>query len=203
MRFLFLLLCVAATCSSALSSMEPSVTRAYVDGAGNVHIVTADGNEHMIKPKKWQTGAGFSDIKIASDGKTVGWRAEQMFAPFEVGTNYAYAIPLEIDVWRGGRVLRRFAGAQGIRNWIFLSGGDEVAFHTGPQHGQEFFDCALFEVRNGKQTAHWSLDRQDYVVPDWAKALLADDPPPGPDEIHGWFPDSPSPIKTEPPPQPK
>jgi hypothetical protein len=126
-----------------------------------------------------------------------------MFAPFEAGTNYAYAIPLELDIWREGRVIRRFALGQGIQSWIFLKGGDEVAIHTAPPHGQEFFDCTLFNVKTGKETAHWSLDRKDYVVPVWAKPLLEDDLLPGPDEISNWFPDDPATEKPSTPEKPQ
>jgi hypothetical protein len=99
-------------------------------------------------------------------------------------------------------VIRRFrTPGLPIDNWIFLKDGNEVAFHVAPTHGQEFYDCTLLDVNTGKKLADWSLDRKDYVVPDWAKPLLVDDPLPGPDEIHNWIPDGPTPTKTAP--QPK
>jgi hypothetical protein len=202
MRKLLAFLCLAATCSLAFAAKETAVTKASADSKGILHIVTADGRDHTVKPKKWQSGGGFGGIQIAPNGKTVGWLVKQMFAPFELDTNYAYAVALELDIWRGGRVIQRFSPpALTIQNWIFFKDGNEVAFHVAPTHGQEFYDCTLLDVNTGKELAHWSLDRKDYVVPDWAKPLLVDDPPPGPDEISNWFPDSPAPTKTTP--QPK
>jgi hypothetical protein len=202
MRKLIAILCLASTCSLVFAAHGPAVTKAYVDDKGRVHIVTADGREHAIRPEKWQSGGGFEGIQIAPDGQTVGWLADQMLTPLEGATSYPYAVSLELDVWRAGRVIRRFSPpALTIQNWIFLKDGNEVAFHVAPTHGQEFYDCTLLDVNTGKEIAHWSLDRKDYVVPDWAKPLLVDDPLPGPDEIHYWIPDSPTPTKTAP--QPK
>jgi len=164
------------------------VTRAYVDDKGAVHIVMADGNKHTIKPFKWQNGGSFTDVKVAGDGRTVGWVANQMLEPLEAGTNYALETGVGVEVWRDGKVIRNLAPGV-IRDWTFLRGGQEVAIHTAPLHGQEFYDCTRFDVGTGKELEHWSLDRRDYVVPDWAKPLLANDPLPGPDEISNWIPD--------------
>jgi hypothetical protein len=195
MRRLIAILFLASTCSMVLAATGHTVTKAYVDHAGRVHIATDDGREQTIRPSKWQAGAGFEAVKIAPDGKTVGWLAKQMFAPFEAGTNYAYAISLELDIWRDGRVIRRISSDQGIQNWTFLKGGNEAAYHTAPPHGQVFFDCTLFDVNTGKELARWSLDRRDYVVPNWAKPLLVNAPLPGPDELSDWFPNTPAPPK--------
>lgn len=185
----FAMLCLAAASSLAFAGAGPAVTKANVDGKGWVHLVTADGRDHTIRPQKWQAGGGFEDIRIASDGATVGWLADAMLAPFEGNTNYSYAVALELDVWREGHVVRRFKPPSfAIRHWMFLKGGNEVAFHVAPAHGQEFYECTLFDVTAGTELARWELDRRDYVVPEWAKPLLVDHPLPGPDEISNWFP---------------
>ena len=199
MRKLFCIFCVVLPCSLALAATGPAVTKAYADTKGWVHIITADGLEHTIRPRKWQAGGGFDDIVVAQDGRTVGWLANQMLTPLEAGSNYSYSVAFELDVWRDGRVIQKFSPpALTIQNWIFLKGGNEIAFHVGPLHGQEFYDCTLFDINSGKELAHWALDRKDYTVPDWAKQLLVDDPPPGPDEISNWFPDAPTSTKRDP-----
>jgi hypothetical protein len=203
MRKLLAIFCLSAACSLAFAANGPAVTEAHVDNKGSVHILTADGRDHTIRPRKWQAGGGFHEMRLAPDGKTVGWLVDYMLAPFEGGTNYSYAVALDLYIWRDGHVIRKFATpALTIQNWIFLKDGSEVAFHIAPPHGQEFYDCTLFDVNTGKELDHWSLDRKDYVVPDWAKPLLVDDPPPGPDEIHWWFPDSPTPTKNAAQPKP-
>ena len=136
-------------------------------------------------------------MQVAPDGKTVGWLADQILTPLEGAANYSYPVALELDVWRDGQVIRKFSpDAYVIRNWVFLKDGNEVAFHAAPPHGQEFFDCTLFDVGTGKRLAQWRLDRKDYVIPDWAKKLLADDPLPDSDELSNWFPAGPTPANT-------
>jgi len=191
-------LCLGASCSMAMALPGPAVTKAYADSKGLVHIVTDNGRDHTIRPKKWQAGGGFGTIVIAPDGKTVGWLTEAMLTPFQGNTRYSYAVALELDIWRPGRVIRRFpTPALTIQNRISLKDGNEVAFHIVPPHGQEFYNCILFDVSTGKELAHWGLDRKDYVVPDWAKPLLGDSLP-GPSEIHYWFPDEPASEATQP-----
>jgi hypothetical protein len=199
MRKLLAIFFLALTCSLAFAGTGSAVTKAYADSKGTLHIVTDDGRDYTIKPEKWQSGGGFGDVVIAPDGKTVGWLVKQMLIPLQAGASYSYAAALEIDIWRDGRVIRRIGTpALTIQNWIFLKDGDEVAFHRAPPHGQEFYECILMDVNTGKEQSHWSLDRKDYVVPDWAKPLLVDDPPPGPNEIHWWFPDAPAQMKEAP-----
>ena len=186
-RIFAVLLLGAASAATAFGSTM-AVKKAYVDKAGRAHIVTSDGGDHTIRPEKWQAGAGFEDIKIASDGVTAGWLADQEFAPFDGAANYSYPRALELDIWRSGRVIRKFpAPSLMIGGWRFLKGGKEIAFHIVPPHGMEFYECFLFDVDSGKELAQWSLDRKDYVIPDWAKPLLKDDPPPGPDEVSAWI----------------
>ena len=172
----------------------PAVTKAYIDGKGSIHIITSDGHDQTIRPAKWQNGGGFEDIDVAPDGRTVGWVVNQMLNPFEGGTNYAYEVGANLSVWRDGKVLRKFEPGL-IRDWVFLKKGAEVAIHTGPTHGQQFYDCMRYDVATGKELEHWNLDRRDYVVPEWAKPLLVNDPPPGPEDISDWFPDHPTNVK--------
>lgn len=187
LRFLIVFCLLAG--AAAFFAASPAVAKAFVDSTGSVHIFTEDRGEQKIDPEKWQEGGSFSDVIVAPDGRTVGWVANQMLTPLQGGTNYEYAVGLEIDVWRGGKVIQKIdPHAQPIRNWLFLKNGEEVAIHTAPLHGQDFFDCTRFDARTGRKLAHWSLDRRNYVVPEWAKPLLVNDAPPGPDEISDWFP---------------
>jgi hypothetical protein len=199
MRKWFAIIFLAFACPLAFAAIAPAVTKAYADSKGWVHIITADGRDHTIRPEKWQAGGGFEDVAIAKDGRTVGWLADQMLTPFEGATNYPYAVALDLDIWRDGRVIRKFpVPAFSIQKWIFLKGGNEVAFHVEPPHGQRSYDCLLFDINTGKELASWELDRKDYVVPRWAKPLLVDEDLPGPDEISNCFPSTPTPAKKAP-----
>jgi hypothetical protein len=204
MRKVLALVWLVSMCCFAFAGSGAAGTRAFTDSKGWLHILSGDGQDYLIKPEKWQAGGGFESIEIAPDGKTVGWLAVQMLTPLEGSTNYSYPVALELDIWRDGRVIQKFsASALVIQDWIFLKGGSEVAFHAAPPHGQEFYDCTLFDVNTGKTLDHWKLDRKDYVVPSWAKELLADDPLPGPGEISKWFPDDPAATKKAEQPAPK
>jgi hypothetical protein len=196
MRKILAILCLASGCSLTFAANGHVVTKATTDSKGVLHILTADGRDHAIRLMKWQSG--FGDVQVAPDGKTVGWLVEHMLMPLEGGTNYSYAVAPQLEIWRSGRVILRSGLGMGIQKWTFLKDGDEVAFHRAPPHGQELYECTLLDVNTGKEIAHWSLDRKDYLVPDWAMPLLVDDPPPGPDEIHWWFPDAPAQTKEAP-----
>ncbi len=180
MQRLFAVLTLISACCLALAAVGPAVMKADFDGRRRLHIVTADGRDHTIMPKRWQSGGGFEGVKISPDRRSVGWLAEQMLTPSQGGVSYSYAIALELDIWRDGRVVRRFGQEQAIKGWAFVNNGDEVAIRSGPLHGPDSFDCALFDVNSGKELARWSLDRKDYVAPAWARQLLANDPPPNP-----------------------
>ena len=202
MRKLFALLCLASACMPASAQ---TVTKAYADSKGSIHVITADGRDHTMRPKRWQAGGGFEAIKIAPDRRTVGWLADQLLDPLEASSSDSYPVAQELTIWRDGRVLRRFpAPALIIWDWIFLDGSKEAAFHFAPPRGQDFdYNCARFDIGTGKQIAQWKLDRRDYVIPDWAKPLLADDPLPDPEELSKRFPDTPAPTEKTAQPQPK
>src|ERR1700760_2717354 len=98
MRRLLALLCFAPACCLAFAGTGSSVTKAYADSKGWVHIVTAEGREQAIHPKQWQGGGGYESVNVASDGKSVGWLADQLLTPLEGSTSYSYAVALELDI---------------------------------------------------------------------------------------------------------
>ncbi|HEV3149650.1 MAG TPA: hypothetical protein VGY94_01785 [Acidobacteriaceae bacterium] len=205
MRKLFAILCLASVWIPTCAQTSSAVTRAYADNKGSLHIITADRRNYTIRPTPWQAGGGFEAIKIAPDRRTVGWLADQMLDPLQANSNDSYPVAQELGIWRDGRVIRRFpATALVIWDWIFLNGSKEAAFHIAPPRGQDFnYNCARFDIDTGKQIAHWKLDRRDYVVPDWVKPLLVNDPLPDPEELSKRFPDAPTPTKKTAQPQAK
>jgi hypothetical protein len=174
MRKRFALLAFACTCCFAYQAHRSAVRRAYVDSKGWVQIVTADNRTQTIRPEKWQAGGGFEDVDLATDGRTVGWLADQMLTPLEGGTNYLYAVAVRLQIWRDGRVIRNFpAPALVIHDWVFLNNGSTVAFHVAPPRGKDALGCFLYDVNTGKELARWSLDSKDPVAPDWVRKLFA------------------------------
>ena len=178
MRKLLATICLLSACSLTLAETGPLVKKAYVDQKGWVHIATADGHDNTIEPQKWQAGGGFESVDVALDRRTVGWIADQKLTPLQCATSYSCSVGLELDIWRYGRVIRRFpAPVLVIQDWTFLKNGKEVAIHVSPMHGQEFYDCTLFDVNTGKKLAHWALDNKGQRAPDWVEQLLGDSLP--------------------------
>jgi hypothetical protein len=81
MRKLLAIFCLVSACSLTLAATGPAVTKACADTKGWVHIITADGHDHTIEPKKWQVGGGFEAVEVARDGRTVDWWSARCFAP--------------------------------------------------------------------------------------------------------------------------
>ena len=157
------------------------ITKAFVDGTGALHVVAANGEDHKIQPQKWQAGGGFEQVAIGPDHQTVAWLETQMLSPLEGGTNYAYAVALELEVWRDGRIVRKFpAPAFTIQEWTFVKGSSEVAFHVRPPHCKDDDDCYLFDISTGKRIAHWSRDQKASSMPAWASSLLRSELAPAP-----------------------
>jgi hypothetical protein len=176
MQELLAIFCLSLlACPLSFAANGPAVTNAYADVKGWLHVISADGRDHLIGPKKWQSGGGYGVVKISPDGESVGWLAKQMLTSLQAGANYSYPVALELVIWKQGHVIRRFSSEQAIQNWIFLKGGDEVAFSRAPLHGPGVY-CTLFEVESRKELAHWTLDPDDHAIPDWAKQLLDGSP---------------------------
>ncbi|MDE3187722.1 MAG: hypothetical protein KGM96_09395 [Acidobacteriota bacterium] len=191
MRKYLVLAWLVLCCTIAFAAAQTIVTKAFTDSKGQLHIVTSDWQDHLIRPEEWQAGGGFDSIDIAPDRRTVGWLVLQQLSPLEGGTNYSYSVAADLDVWRDGQVIRRIPSPfGGIKDWVFWKGGSEIALYGAPTHGPDFFFSQLIDVRTGKELAHWSIDRRDYVVPAWAKALLENETLPSPDDLTPWFPEN-------------
>jgi hypothetical protein len=157
MRIFLAIFCLASACSLAFAANSPAVSKAYTDDRGTLHILTADGRDHTIEPKKWQAGGGFSGIQIGPDRGTVGWLVNRKLTPLEAGGSDPYTVAVELDIWRDGRIIRRFHSDQDIRYWTFLKNGSQVSFRKAPLHGDMSSYCTLFDVSTGKQLATCSL----------------------------------------------
>jgi hypothetical protein len=167
-----LVICILAfICASALAGTGPTVTKAYVDNNKRVHIVTSDGRDSSVPPEKNQEAT--EKIQIAPDGKTVGWLVDTSTCCV------SYPVPLELIVWRSGRVIRKIHPNQGIWSWIFLKEGTQLAFRHGPLHGGWSGEYLLIEIASGKILARWNhpTDEKgndtddDSDEPGWAKEI--------------------------------
>jgi hypothetical protein len=118
---------------------------------------------------------GFDQPRLAADGSRVGWLA--LFP----NCCTSYPIPLELVVFRAGRIEQAFHGnGESIFAWQFLRNGTEVAYRQGPLH---FSDAEYFELRrvaDGKLLATYEYPGEDEAqararakrtAPAWVKPI--------------------------------
>jgi hypothetical protein len=138
------------------------IERVSPDPDGTIHIVLAGGKQTTIARQKDQVGT--DDIQIASDHSAAGWT--------ELYPNCctSYPIPLNIAVYRDGRVRRRFKSGLMIYKWQFWKGGKQIAFCSGTVHGDQGVTCELHDVASGHNLASFERMPTEHS-PDWAQGL--------------------------------
>lgn len=177
MRKVLICFSVLMWCVNVSAARKDTVTRAFADGKGRVHIVTADGRDLTIRPEKGQEGV--NNIQIAPSGKTVGWLVESSSS-----CCVSYPIPLELVVWRSGRIILRHHPSMAIWAWGFANNGTALAYRCSPLHGGWSGERVLVDIASGKTLATWDYpvdangndveeqDADDNVAePDWAKQI--------------------------------
>ena len=131
------------------------------DGAAQVTL--ANGRKARIPKEPGQTG--ITETRTAPDG-TVGWLAEYRVEAV------SYPIAGTLIVWRAGKIIQRFSTGQSFYSWTFYAGGKQVAYHTGPLHGELKSHCELHDTGNGRLIAMWDGDLgTENDRPAWTKQL--------------------------------
>jgi hypothetical protein len=81
-------------------------------------------------------------------------------------------LPMSLVIARRGQVVRHIAGSPFLWKWKFESGGELVAFETGPLHFS--LACVLVNIRTGKQIADYDCFHElPADAPQWVKELEA------------------------------
>jgi len=97
------------------------------DGAAEIAL----GDDKSVRVPKEPGQVGIDEARTAEDGKTTGWLVMYKDLP-----SVSYPTSGKLVIWRGGKVLHRFDSEQVFYSWGFYAGGTQVAFHTGPLHGE-------------------------------------------------------------------
>ncbi len=148
--------------AQAATAQDQAVQVAAGPG-GAAQITLASGKKITIPKERGQTG--ISDPRTAQDGRTVGWLVE-----YDDGVSYP--VPGTLIVWRSGKIIGRFADGPVFWSWTFVAGGAQVAYHTGPLHGEETSHCELHDVESGRLISKWDGDLDsDAKRPAWTKGL--------------------------------
>jgi hypothetical protein len=137
------------------------IEKIYASKDGRVHLVSC-GRE-ILAPKQDREVRAVS-AKLASDGRTAGWLSESD------DCCTSYPLPLLVVIYRGGRVIQRFATGQSIWDWQFVEKGKQVAFWTGPTHGNYTPHFELRDIDTGKLVASWDGHVRE-KHPDWVSGL--------------------------------
>jgi hypothetical protein len=116
---------------------------ATVDDKQQLHIMTSDHRE--IIPKKKANQTGFDSPAISTDHVTVAWLA------LYPNCCTSYPIPLELIIFRDGRVARKMTGnGLPIFSWCFEADGTQVAFYQDTVHGNFGPHFELRDARSGR-----------------------------------------------------
>jgi hypothetical protein len=156
-------LLLVALCAAIAAAQSVKIARAYADGSGALHVVTANGQDIAVPKEKGQIGA--EEIKITDDHQTLGWIVVYPNPGPDRSWEKLYG---ELVLWRNGRVMRRFSTEQVFWSWGFWQDGKQIAFHTGPLHGAGRFE--LHDLETGRLVA--AVNEEDtQTLPGWAESL--------------------------------
>jgi hypothetical protein len=104
-------------------------------------------------------------LKVASDGRTVGWLVEQN------NCCTTYPIPTRLVVIANSRKFI-FSERQMIYDWNFLGEGEQVALSIGPTHGEAIPHFLLYDTHSGRKLEDWSATSDTNTPPpSWATGL--------------------------------
>jgi len=156
-------LLLVALCAAIAAAQSVKIARAYADGSGALHVVTANGQDIAVPKEKAQTGA--EEIKITDDHQTLGWLVVYPNPDPNRSWEKLYG---KLVLWRDGKVMRRYSTEQVFWSWDFWQDGKQVRFHTGPLHGAGRFE--LHDLETGRLVA--AVDEEaTQTLPDWAESL--------------------------------
>jgi hypothetical protein len=148
------------------ASLEPS--KCSCEGThGTIHLRFADGRGWVSR------GKNAGELKVAPDGRTVGWLQGRDHDRFANSKECFWAADRLVLI-RGRRILRVVEMAPVARDWIFWNG--KVAVYDGSLHGPGVY--TLIDFESGKRLASirdtdlFDDGRLVKPPPDWARPLV-------------------------------
>lgn len=148
---------------------------------GDLHIYYSDKTEvvQALPPKAKAKGdefvenvLGFSDAKVAEDGRTLGWLEDHNY---DAGTAL---LPLVLDIYRSGKTILQIRQGQVVSFWEFQEGGKKAVAVWTTAHFSTEWDYQLYDTVTGKFLAEVYTDDQTQALaadaPEWAKQAEKD-----------------------------
>jgi len=157
---------MAAVLTPAIAQTA-SISQAYADKSGSVKIVMSDGKTVLVPKEHGATGA--DNVRIAPDGRTVGWLATW---PNPEPDRSWEVLPSTLIIWRDGEIVHKFQTDLTFYAWSFWKGSAQVAYRTGPMHGPAP-NYELHDIATGRLLQHFlDDDNADAAkLPEWVKEL--------------------------------
>jgi hypothetical protein len=143
-------------------SQPARITRAFIGTDGLAHV-ERNGGDRAIAKEPGQ--AAVDSLKVASDGRTVGWLVKQD------NCCTSYPIPTRLVVIARSRKFV-FSQPQMIYDWYFLGDGEQVALSIGPTHGEAIPHFLLYDTHSGRKLEDWSVASDTHSPPpSWTSGL--------------------------------
>jgi len=155
--------CLLAALAPLVASGELRPVSVTPDSVGAAMITFAHRRVTHVSKERGQIG--ISDALMASDGRSAGWLVDYRVEGVSDG------VAETLVIWRDGKVIRRFRTEQAFYSWAFRSKGAQVAFHTGPLHGEQTSYCELHDVKTGRRLAVWDGNLESANKPTWVAGL--------------------------------
>jgi hypothetical protein len=149
---------------TAQTHSRVAITKTDIDSKGNIHIFDSSSDE-VVPPKAGEQVA-CSSPKIAQDRRTVGWLEDYP------NCCTSYPISLGLSIYRNEKVIQHIQPEDNLAiwDWQFVKGGRQVAFWTGPVHGDFKPHFWLYDVGNERWRAKWN-GHLDEKPPSWTAGL--------------------------------
>ena len=167
----FIMWIVALLMLSLANAWSYTSTQTLDDGD---NLIIHAGTRRIPAPRAEEKQVGFSDAKVSSNGRLVGWLALQPTCCT------SYPIPLSLIIFENGKVIQRFYEGQAIWAWSFEKHNSAVAYRHSVTHGpimEEYklrsigdgklldeFDCSDFETEE-------SSKKNPRLVPVWIRSI--------------------------------
>jgi hypothetical protein len=136
-------------------------------------IKTARGN--MAAPKTEAAQQGYSQPRVANDGRTVGWLA------LSPSCCTSYPLPLALVVMDARRKPVRFEESPPIWAWKFELGNSAVAYRQRTTHGSSTVTYKLVRIRDREVLEQYECFSEDASspaaeVPGWVWSIAEECP---------------------------
>src|SRR5512143_968355 len=134
----------------------------YIDTARNVHVVEFGGRDVRIT-----RDGRYRDAQRSPEAGVIGALVTSTLEP-ETESRDSLEVAEVLQIWRGGRVIRRFTPGGYIRAWGFANRGHAVAVYSGALHFAGFY--VLYGLDRGRELAN-AEDPVTGSSPEWVRSL--------------------------------